>query len=130
MLSVGMKVMVTSNIDTDLDIANGARGEITKIVFDEHEPEFSFDDPTVKLTFPPTYVLVKMTSTKVKGLEGLQDNTIPIIPAERTFMITEGNEKKTVTRKQLPLTPAYAFTDYRSQGMHDSRYMRRTVHND
>ncbi|KAG1800778.1 uncharacterized protein HD556DRAFT_1229680 [Suillus plorans] len=27
-----------------------------------------------------------------------------------------GGEKKTVTHSQLPLTSAYAFTDYRSQG--------------
>lgn len=31
-------------------------------------------------------------------------------------MIIVGNEKKTVLRSQLPLTPAYPFTDYRSQG--------------
>ena len=70
-----------------------------------------------------------MTSTKVKNLEGLQDNIIPIIPTEQTFMITEGNKKKKVTRKQLPLMPAYAFTDYCSQGMH-KRHTRRRVHND
>ena len=33
--AIEMKVMVTFNIETDLDIANGARGEIIKIVLDE-----------------------------------------------------------------------------------------------
>ncbi|KZT22832.1 hypothetical protein NEOLEDRAFT_1035141, partial [Neolentinus lepideus HHB14362 ss-1] len=37
-LTVGMKVMVTLNLATDLDIANGARGEITRIVLDPEEP--------------------------------------------------------------------------------------------
>lgn len=39
-LSRGMKVMVTNNIQTDLDITNGARGEIVKIVFNPEEPPF------------------------------------------------------------------------------------------
>ncbi|KAF5389044.1 hypothetical protein D9757_004877 [Collybiopsis confluens] len=36
-LAKGMKVMVTFNVDTDLDITNGARGEIVDIVLDENE---------------------------------------------------------------------------------------------
>lgn len=116
MLSVGMKVMVTFNIKTDLDIANRMRGKITKIVLNKQELEYSPNNSIVNLAFPPAYILVKMTSTKVKNLNGLQENIIPITPAKRTFTIVEGNEKRTITRKQLPLTPAYAFTDYHSQG--------------
>ncbi|KAJ7106320.1 hypothetical protein C8R44DRAFT_987416 [Mycena epipterygia] len=37
-IAVGMKVMVTSNIETDLDLANGARGEIVDIILDPDEP--------------------------------------------------------------------------------------------
>src|SRR5271170_6891262 len=37
-LAVGMRVMVTRNIETDLDITNGARGEITEIVLHPDEP--------------------------------------------------------------------------------------------
>ncbi|OJA13183.1 hypothetical protein AZE42_09504 [Rhizopogon vesiculosus] len=33
--------MVTFNVETDLDIANGARGEIIKVVLDERETAFS-----------------------------------------------------------------------------------------
>ena len=116
MLSVGMKVMVTFNIKTDLDIANRMRGEITKIVLNKQELEYSPNNSIVNLAFLPAYILVKMTSTKVKNLNGLQENIIPITPAKHTFTIVEGNEKRTITRKQLPLTPAYAFTDYHSQG--------------
>jgi hypothetical protein len=36
-LAIGMKVMVTLNIKTDLDIANSARGEIIMIVLDGRE---------------------------------------------------------------------------------------------
>ena len=38
-VSVGMKVMVTTNIATDMDIANGARG-IVDIILGNHEPEY------------------------------------------------------------------------------------------
>ena len=57
-LSVGMQVMVTFNVETDLDIANGARGMLTKIILNEREPPFSPSDSIVELTCPP-YVLVK-----------------------------------------------------------------------
>ena len=35
---------------------------------------------------------------------------------EHTFLITQGSQSKTIICKQLPLTPAYAFTDHQSQG--------------
>ncbi|KAF8424767.1 hypothetical protein L210DRAFT_3325444, partial [Boletus edulis BED1] len=49
-------------------------------------------------------------------LEGLNPNVIPLIPKESKFQITDGQETKSVLRRQLPLMPAYAFTDYRTQG--------------
>ncbi|KAI0310391.1 hypothetical protein OF83DRAFT_1042920, partial [Amylostereum chailletii] len=55
-------------------------------------------------------------------LPGLSESVIPIVPVERTFSIVIPNHAgdsvvtKTVTRRQLPVTPAYAFTNYRSQG--------------
>jgi len=36
-LVVGMKAMVTMNIATETDLANGARGEIVNIVLDPRE---------------------------------------------------------------------------------------------
>ncbi|KAG1865699.1 hypothetical protein C8R48DRAFT_705676 [Suillus tomentosus] len=39
-----------------------------------------------------------------------------LVPMKRTFQIMIGGREEVVTRMQLPLTPAYAFTDYRSQG--------------
>lgn len=123
-LAVGMKVMVTVNVMTDLDVANGARGEIVDIILDPDEPTPS-NTGTVKLTKPPAYVLVKLDRTRATTLPGLPDGVIPIEPFTKSFEIeTEGADaegravklKKTVKRKQYPITPAYAFTDYRSQG--------------
>jgi len=111
-----MHVMVTFNVETDLDIANGSRGEITKIVLDERETEFSPTAAIVELTYPPVYVLIKLNRTKAVQLDGLEKNILPLVPIERTFTIILGNHPKSIRRRQLPLTPAYSFTDYRSQG--------------
>jgi hypothetical protein len=42
--AIGMKVMVTDNIDTDLDIANGSRGEIVDVVLHPDEPPIGEDN--------------------------------------------------------------------------------------
>ena len=52
---------------------------------------------------------------------GLEERVIPVEPASYTYRInclgSEGNViTRTVRRRQFPMTPAYAFTDYRSQG--------------
>ncbi|KAH9855861.1 hypothetical protein C2E23DRAFT_704920, partial [Lenzites betulinus] len=50
----------------------------------------------------------------------LEDNIVPIFPENTRFKCTVsvGGKKavKTVTRRQLPIIPAYAYTDYKSQG--------------
>ena len=38
MLSIGMQAMVVLNVATDVDLANGSRGEVTDIVLDPREP--------------------------------------------------------------------------------------------
>ncbi|KIJ58098.1 hypothetical protein HYDPIDRAFT_34496 [Hydnomerulius pinastri MD-312] len=91
-LAIGMHVMVTFNVEIDLDLTDGARGQIVEIVLDEHETMFSSTDAVIELDYPPAYVLVKMNQTKAKPAGNKQSIAAP------------------------PLTPAYAFTDYRSQG--------------
>lgn len=118
-LAVGMKVMVTQNVETDLDITNGARGEIIDIILHPNEPPVG-NDAVVTLAYPPSYILVKLDKTRVTQLEGLEPGIIPVEPALRTFMITvqiDGKEvTRTVRRQQYPMTPACSFTDYRAQG--------------
>lgn len=119
-LAVGMKVMVTDNLETDLDVANGARGEIVDIILDPDEPPIG-DDPIVHLQKLPSYVLVKLTRTRATRLEGLDEAVIPVemtTTSMRITMRTTGGKSitHTVQRRQYPMTAAYAFTDYRSQG--------------
>ncbi|KAI0734337.1 hypothetical protein BC629DRAFT_1241052, partial [Irpex lacteus] len=62
-LAVGMKAMVTLNVHTDLDVTNGARGEVVGIVLGKDEPDFT-QDRVVRLRFPPAYVLFKLDRTR------------------------------------------------------------------
>ncbi len=119
-LSIGMKVMVTTNIQTDLDLANGARGEIVDIVLHPDEPPVG-DMSIVHLHHMPAYVLVKMNRTRASTLDELDAGVIPVEPMKSSMQImlsrTTGKPlRRTVHRRQFPMTPAYAFTDYRSQG--------------
>ena len=116
-LAIGVPVMVTQNIQTDMDLANGVRGTIEGIVLDEREILItSTETHSIHIQYPPRYVLVKLDHTKIPSFKGLPHGTIPIKPVKKNFTITKDGVKKTVNRVQLPLTLVYAFTDYRSQG--------------
>ncbi|KAG1739555.1 hypothetical protein EDB19DRAFT_1635769 [Suillus lakei] len=53
-IAIGMKVMVTQNIETDLDITNGARGTIVKIVLHPDKPVID-NKSLVTLKYLPAY---------------------------------------------------------------------------
>jgi hypothetical protein len=100
-LAVGMKVMVTFNVETNLDVANGARGEVAEIVLDECESNFSSTNAVVELRYLPTYVLIKLKHTKAKVLENLDSGVLPLVPIQQTFHIMIGGHKEVATWMQL-----------------------------
>ncbi|KAG8728410.1 hypothetical protein FRC12_021771 [Ceratobasidium sp. 428] len=117
--------MVTTNVNTDINVTNGSRGVIVGMKLGPEEPAFNEADPVVKLTRLPTYILVRLNRTQASSLPGLEDGVIPVVPAEQgyriTILIAQRNRQvkeitRSVKRLQFPITPAYAFTDYRSQG--------------
>ena len=61
------------------------RGEIVKIVLDENESNYSPTQSIIRLKYPPAYVLIRMKSSKVSSLEGLEQNIIPLMPMEHTY---------------------------------------------
>lgn len=117
-LAKGISVMVTYNIETELDIANGTRGVIERILIQDNtiDPILS-DAATLVLTNPPMCVLVRLSRTKVSAISGLEAGVVPIVPIRTKLPVTlPGGKSVTIWHEQVPLTPAYAFTDYRSQG--------------
>lgn len=112
----------TSRQISILDIANGARGKIVKIVLHDVETAFSPMEPVVHLRFPPAYVVIKMIGTKVSQLEGLDTGEIPLMLSERSFSIQIRNEKRTVVRTQLLLTPAFEIYRLPFAGSNDLKH--------
>jgi len=114
--------MVTQNVKTDLDITNGAQGTVTSIVLHPDEPSISARETGhVELQNLPLYILVKLDWTQVTQLAGLDECVIPAEPRTQTMWVRckQKNRKlvnKTIKRHQFPMTAAYTFMDYRSQG--------------
>jgi len=76
-MAKGMKVMVTTNVETDLDVTNGTCGEIVDIILHPDEPPVG-DGPVVKLKYLPAYIPVKLTRTQATQLDGLEGSVIPV----------------------------------------------------
>lgn len=118
-LARGMKVLVTTNLETDLDVTNGARAVIEDIILHADEPPIG-EGSEVTLKHMPAYLLVRMDRTRASRLPGLEPGVIPVEPLAVTMSIHVQRAgqtiARTVRRRQFPITPAYAFTDYRAQG--------------
>ena len=85
-LAKGMKVLVTNNIVTDLDITNGARGEIIDIILHPDEPTLH-SGSIVHLRHLPICILVKLTRTRASILNNLDEHVVPIEPLSTTIQI-------------------------------------------
>lgn len=118
-LAVGMAVMVLMNISTEVDLANGTRGTIVDIILDPRDQFTQMDKETgiTTLCYPPAMVLFKPLHETTIHLPGLPAGVIPLFPVEASFHIHDERGVTTkVTRRQYPITPGYAFTDFKSQG--------------
>lgn len=69
-VAVGMEVMVTVNVETELDVTNGARGVVHEVILDRRETNDASQAET-RLRYPPECILVKLHRTKAKKLDGL-----------------------------------------------------------
>ena len=114
-LAIGMKAMVTNNLQTDLDITNGARGVVVDILLNRGEPPLE-EGSTVTLKHLPECVLVKLDRTRAAALPHLGEGVIPIRPVSSNIQVHIRGKSRTITRVQFPITAAYSFTDYRAQG--------------
>lgn len=103
-LAIGAPVMVSLNISTDLDLANGVRGEVEDIILDEREQLIvTTETRTFHLRYPPCCVLVKLLRTKAPLLQGLPPKVLPITPIAKMFSILKDGTKSTVNRTLLHL---------------------------
>lgn len=69
------------------------------------------------LQYPPAAVLIKPDNATHVKLPGLCAGILPILLSQGRFTITlDDGSTRSITRQQLALTGAYAFTDYKGQG--------------
>ena len=126
-LSIGMKVVLTVNVCTNDGLANGAQGILRQIVYgqDTIDRSCSRQGKTIVLREPPKYVVVELTSGSHGAYDGLPENHVPICPTKlgcvRTIWHQGSKLTKRFQRFQLPLTPAFAFTESRENSSKNNR---------
>lgn len=114
----GMRIMVTRNIATTANLSNGSRGRIADIVLDPREPAITpqaVEEKKAYLLYPPAIIILELDFCDLPRLPSLPPRHVPLSPMMCKFSI--GTTPSTrITRRQLPLTAAYAFTDFKAQG--------------
>jgi hypothetical protein len=112
-LAIGMQAMITYNVATEADLANGSRGTIEEIILDPRDTSTTADcdeDGVIWLQYPPSMIVFKPNHHEFAPFPGL----IPIFPSEGTFSIDyRHNHLTKVHRRQYPMCGGYAFTDPR-----------------
>ena len=112
----GMEVMVTFNVSTGLDMASGAREHMVNIQSTRWERRGARWKNSLYATAVSASLYARADEShqgycaEWAGTAGCSSSLT------RTFVVTTTNGKRTsISRQQLPTTPAYAFTDYRAR---------------
>lgn len=104
-LAIGMKVMIMHNILTSVGVVNGAEGTVERIIYDTGVNEDRV----------ATVIFVRVKGALV-DIPGLESGVVPVFPDTVTMKLPLKDQRTiSVVRSQMPLLPAYSFTDYKSQ---------------
>ena len=103
---LGMRVMVTGNVAMCGGVANGCQGILKNIKYEVNE----YNERRAMCTH------VHVPSANIHA-PGLPHEVIPILPEKTSFKYNiPGQKGYNVSRSQLPLLPAYAYTANKIQG--------------
>lgn len=91
--------MVMIDIEAKLDVANGARGIVKRIILDPWE-DANMAQREVPLRYPPACVLVRLNQTTVPKLLNLDQGIVLIIPFEQKFYIPQHGKTKSTAATQ------------------------------
>ena len=111
----GMPVKITENVAVGLKIANSTSGVIKCVICDPAEQLLPGKQHV--LQHLPVCVIVTIETSSCPQLDDLETKDIPIYPTSNNFRIKFPKTQKpvSITRRQLPLVPAYSYTAYKSQ---------------
>ena len=117
-LYIGMPVVVTKNIHTELGITNGTKGIVRSIHFKKEESVVTgYTDNFHYLQHTPDCIVVELDDINVKPLDGLPANHVPIVPQRGSFKVhVGGKEPVSVNRRHFPLVPRFGCTAHKAQG--------------
>jgi len=91
-MAIGMRAMVLLNVATEVDIANGMRGEIQDIILDEREDSLvRNDNDYIKLKYLPAMLLFRPYKNM---FQGLPPGVTPLTPSQASFMATGSMDQK------------------------------------
>ena len=112
---LGMPIMVTCNIATELGITNGTVGKIRSIHLKNGEMINGLSD---EIEVNPDYIIVELEDVSFRPLDGLPPNHVPIFLRRESFQVhLPGRKKKvSVNRIHFPLVPLFSCTTHKSQG--------------
>jgi PIF1-like helicase len=114
----GMPVMLLENLLTPFKLVNGRIGKAVDVVVDSDSDVFDLNDRYVLCSRPPACVIVEFDEPTGLTFPGLAPNQHPFFPRKYSSDIKDLTTKRLVKvrRTQVPLTPAFATTDYKAQG--------------
>ena len=120
LLLVGMKVMVTENVATSVNLANSSHAVIVDVILDDHEgskvPTMTSEGiHLLPLHYPPHFIILCLDFSELRPLPFLKEKEVPLFPITHKFQINS-DPPAFVTRCQLAITPTYAFTNFKAQG--------------
>jgi hypothetical protein len=127
MYTQDMPVVALSNVSTRLGIVNGAQGTAVRVVPHPGGMLYSyfitlshadslqrkiFRDLSMLCTLPPKCILFEPNSTNSMIFPGMGSTAMPVFCSSSP--VKTGN--MSVTRHQVPITPAWAITEHKAQG--------------
>ena len=109
-VKVNAKVMITTNIDVNDGLTNGAMGTVTNVVIDERTGKMI----CILVVFDSKHVGQEAIHTS--AYKNKNQNAVPIYKTQATFPIHKKASCQ-ATRSQFPLTLAWAVTIHKCQGL-------------
>ena len=109
-VKINARVMITRNIDVTDGLTNGAMGTVTNVVIDETTGKMS----TILVAFDSKHIGKEAMHTSVYN--SINQNAVPIHQTQAAFPIQKKASFQ-ATRRQLPLTLAWAVAIHKFQGL-------------